>query len=182
MTSQVDYQWRLRPLMAQHGIYTAAELAPHLAEHGVRLSASQVWRLVTCKPERLNLRTLRNGSSDSVSERWAVARPRSSRSLRRSRRRSLPRCLGSPRRAPASGTASPVASGPATPLGDRRRCLRSPLVVDRRRAPAPGFRDIAGLGRAPGKEHSLICGRRSPGEGGCFAPHAFAVGMLVIER
>jgi DNA-binding Xre family transcriptional regulator len=58
MASQVDYKWRLRPLMAQHGIYTAAELAPYLAEHGVRLSASQVWRLVTGKPERLNLHTL----------------------------------------------------------------------------------------------------------------------------
>jgi DNA-binding Xre family transcriptional regulator len=58
MASQVDYEWRLRPLMARQGIYTAAELAPHLAEHGVRLSASQVWRLVTGKPERLNLHTL----------------------------------------------------------------------------------------------------------------------------
>ena len=58
MAGQVDYEWRLRPLMAQRGIYTAADLAPHLAEHGVRLSASQVWRLVTGKPERLNLHTL----------------------------------------------------------------------------------------------------------------------------
>ena len=58
MADRVDYEWRLRPLMAQRGIYTAAELAPHLAEHGVRLSASQVWRLVTGKPERLNLHTL----------------------------------------------------------------------------------------------------------------------------
>lgn len=58
MASEVDYGWRLRPLMAEHGIYTAGELAPHLAEHGVRLSASQVWRLVTGKPERLNLHTL----------------------------------------------------------------------------------------------------------------------------
>lgn len=40
------------------GIYTTAELAPYLAEHGVRLSASQVWRLVTGKPERLNVHTL----------------------------------------------------------------------------------------------------------------------------
>jgi DNA-binding Xre family transcriptional regulator len=55
---RVDYEWRLRLLMAQKGIYTAAELAPHLAEHGVRLSASQVWRLVTGKPERLNVHTL----------------------------------------------------------------------------------------------------------------------------
>jgi DNA-binding Xre family transcriptional regulator len=58
MTNQVDYVWRLRPLMAQREIYTAGELAPYLAEHGVRLSASQVWRLVTGKPERLNLHTL----------------------------------------------------------------------------------------------------------------------------
>ena len=58
MAQQVDYEWRLRPLMAQKGIYTATELAPHLTEHGVRLSASQVWRLVTGKPERLNLHTL----------------------------------------------------------------------------------------------------------------------------
>ena len=58
MANGVDYQWRLRPLLAQHGIYTASELAPVLAEHGVRLSASQVWRLVTGKPERLNLHTL----------------------------------------------------------------------------------------------------------------------------
>jgi DNA-binding Xre family transcriptional regulator len=58
MAHRVDYEWRLRPLMAQRGIFTAAELAPHLAEHGVRLSASQVWRLVTGKPERLNLHTL----------------------------------------------------------------------------------------------------------------------------
>ena len=58
MTNRVDYQWRLRPLLAQQGIYTAGELGPVLAEHGVRLSASQVWRLVTGKPERLNLHTL----------------------------------------------------------------------------------------------------------------------------
>lgn len=54
----LDYRWRLRELMAQHGIFTASELAPHLAAHGVRLSDSQVWRLVTGRPERLNLRAL----------------------------------------------------------------------------------------------------------------------------
>lgn len=53
-----DYRWALRERMAQHGIFTAKELAPHLAAHGVRLSDSQVWRLVTGRPERLNLRTL----------------------------------------------------------------------------------------------------------------------------
>jgi DNA-binding Xre family transcriptional regulator len=54
----LDYRWRLRELMAQRGIFTAAQLAPHLAGHGVRLSDSQVWRLVTGRPERLNLQVL----------------------------------------------------------------------------------------------------------------------------
>ena len=58
MARAIDYEWRLRPLMAQHGIYTASDLAPLLAEHGIRLSGSQVWRLLTGKPERLNLHTL----------------------------------------------------------------------------------------------------------------------------
>lgn len=54
----LDYRWRLRELMAQRGLFTASELAPHLCAHGVRLSDSQVWRLVTGRPERLNLRAL----------------------------------------------------------------------------------------------------------------------------
>jgi DNA-binding Xre family transcriptional regulator len=54
----VDYQWRLRVLMAERGMFKASDLAPRLAEHGVRLSDSQVWRLVTGRPERLNLRVL----------------------------------------------------------------------------------------------------------------------------
>jgi DNA-binding Xre family transcriptional regulator len=56
--SAVDYRWRLRELMAVRGFFTAHQLAPHLAAHGVRLSESQVWRLVTGRPERLNLRAL----------------------------------------------------------------------------------------------------------------------------
>lgn len=54
----VDYEWRLRVLMAERGMFKAADLAPRLAEHGIRLSDSQVWRLVTGRPERLNLRVL----------------------------------------------------------------------------------------------------------------------------
>jgi len=54
----VDYEWRLRLLMAEHGMFKATELAPRLAEHGIHLSDSQVWRLVTGRPERLNLRVL----------------------------------------------------------------------------------------------------------------------------
>ncbi len=54
----VDYEWRLRALMAEHGMFKATDLGPRLAEHGIRLSDSQVWRLVTGRPERLNLRVL----------------------------------------------------------------------------------------------------------------------------
>ncbi len=43
----VDYEWRLRLLMAEHGMFKASDLQPRLAEHGIELSASQVWRLVT---------------------------------------------------------------------------------------------------------------------------------------
>ena len=54
----VDYEWRLRLLMAEQGMFKSSDLTPRLAEHGIRLSDSQVWRLVTGRPERLNLRML----------------------------------------------------------------------------------------------------------------------------
>jgi DNA-binding Xre family transcriptional regulator len=58
MTLKLDYEWRLRPLLADRGIYTAPQLGPHLERYGIRLSDSQVYRLLTGKPERLNLRVL----------------------------------------------------------------------------------------------------------------------------
>jgi DNA-binding Xre family transcriptional regulator len=54
----VDYEWRLRLLMAEHGMFKASDLQPRLAEHGIELSGSQVWRMVSGRPERLNLRVL----------------------------------------------------------------------------------------------------------------------------
>lgn len=54
----VSYQWRLREVMAEHGMYATTELVPLLAERGIVLSASQVHRLVTSLPERLNLTVL----------------------------------------------------------------------------------------------------------------------------
>ena len=54
----VDYEWRLRLLMAEHGMFKASDLQPRLTEHGIELSSSQVWRMVTGRPERLNLRVL----------------------------------------------------------------------------------------------------------------------------
>ncbi len=56
--TEFDYEWRLRILLAERGIWSHNELIPLLAERSVRLSNTQVWRLVTGKPERLNLHTL----------------------------------------------------------------------------------------------------------------------------
>jgi DNA-binding Xre family transcriptional regulator len=54
----MDYEWRLRLVMAQAGMFKATDLTPKLAEHGLAFSESQVWRLVTGKPERLNMHVL----------------------------------------------------------------------------------------------------------------------------
>jgi DNA-binding Xre family transcriptional regulator len=54
----VHYSWRLREVMAAHGIWKTTELKPLLAERGVELSAAQVYRLATGTPERLSLATL----------------------------------------------------------------------------------------------------------------------------
>lgn len=58
MAKQIDYEWRLRILLAEKGIFNSKPLVALLAGHGIRLSDSQVWRLVTGKPERLSLRVL----------------------------------------------------------------------------------------------------------------------------
>ncbi|GAA4957020.1 DNA-binding Xre family transcriptional regulator [Nonomuraea thailandensis] len=58
MTGALDYRWRLREVMAARGMFSTTDLRPPLAERGVDLSASQVYRLVAEKPERLSLRTL----------------------------------------------------------------------------------------------------------------------------
>ena len=54
----LGYQWHLRQLMAQAGMFSTTDLIPLLAERGVELSAAQVYRLVSGTPERLSLRTL----------------------------------------------------------------------------------------------------------------------------
>ncbi len=54
----VGYTWRLRQVMAAHGLFSTTDLAPLLVERGVELSAAQVYRLVTAPPERLNMQVL----------------------------------------------------------------------------------------------------------------------------
>jgi DNA-binding Xre family transcriptional regulator len=44
--------------MAEHGMFATTDLMPLLGERGVTLSATQVYRLVTQPPERLNVKVL----------------------------------------------------------------------------------------------------------------------------
>jgi DNA-binding Xre family transcriptional regulator len=58
MARKLDYRWHLRQVMASRGMFQTTELAPLLAERGIHLSSSQVYRLVTERPERLSLKIL----------------------------------------------------------------------------------------------------------------------------
>lgn len=58
MKRDVDYQWRLAELMARHGMHNSTDLAPLLRERGIDLSPSQVYRIVTQKPERVSLQLM----------------------------------------------------------------------------------------------------------------------------
>ena len=58
MKRKVDYSWRLREVMAAHGMFHTTDLVPLLRDRGIDLSASQVHRMVTGKPERLSLMVL----------------------------------------------------------------------------------------------------------------------------
>lgn len=55
---RLNFHWNLRRLMAAHEMWKTTELIPLLRERGVELSASQVYRLVTDKPERLSMKVL----------------------------------------------------------------------------------------------------------------------------
>lgn len=58
MSGTTAYAWRLREVMASHGLWKTSDLGPLLTERGVVLSAAQVYRLAAQVPERLSLRTL----------------------------------------------------------------------------------------------------------------------------
>lgn len=58
MTANLDYRWHLREMMAQAGMHSTSTMGPLLAARSIQLSSSQVYRLVTEKPERLNLKVL----------------------------------------------------------------------------------------------------------------------------
>lgn len=54
----IGYEWRLREVMAAQGMFSTTKLVPLLAERGIHLSTSQVYRLAAEKPERLNMHVL----------------------------------------------------------------------------------------------------------------------------
>jgi hypothetical protein len=58
MTARLDYRWHLRQVMATRGMFATTDLLEPLAERGIRLSSSQVYRLVVDRPERLSLKIL----------------------------------------------------------------------------------------------------------------------------
>jgi DNA-binding Xre family transcriptional regulator len=58
MARKLDYRWNLRQVMASRGMFQTTDLIGPLAERQVRLSSSQVYRLVTERPERLSLKVL----------------------------------------------------------------------------------------------------------------------------
>jgi DNA-binding Xre family transcriptional regulator len=58
MDGRLDYRWHLRMVMADRGMFSTTDLIPPLAERGIALSSSQVYRLVVERPERLSLKIL----------------------------------------------------------------------------------------------------------------------------
>jgi DNA-binding Xre family transcriptional regulator len=58
MAAKLDYRWNLRQVMASRGMFATTDLISPLAERGVRLSPSQVYRLAAERPERLSLKIL----------------------------------------------------------------------------------------------------------------------------
>jgi DNA-binding Xre family transcriptional regulator len=58
MTRRLGYKWNLRQVMAGRGMFATTDLIGPLAQRRIRLSSSQVYRLVAERPERLSLKVL----------------------------------------------------------------------------------------------------------------------------
>ena len=58
MARKLDYRWHLRQVMAASGMFATTDLIEPFAARGIRLSSSQVYRLVAERPERLSLKIL----------------------------------------------------------------------------------------------------------------------------
>ena len=58
MKGKLDYRWNLRHVMAQNNMFSTTDLLAPLAERNIKLSTSQVYRLVVERPERLSRKVL----------------------------------------------------------------------------------------------------------------------------
>ena len=58
MKREIEYRWRARELMAQHGMRNTRELVGPLRERGITLSESQIYRLVGQSLERISFQLL----------------------------------------------------------------------------------------------------------------------------
>jgi DNA-binding Xre family transcriptional regulator len=82
MAARLDYKWHLRQVMASRGMFQTTDLIGPLADREITLSSSQVYRLVTERPERLSLKILMalldilDCSIDDLIEPVAVDQPR----------------------------------------------------------------------------------------------------------
>jgi Cro/C1-type HTH DNA-binding domain len=56
VAGKLDYRWQLRQVMAARGMFATTDLIEPLAQRGIGLSCSQVYRLVVERPERLSLK------------------------------------------------------------------------------------------------------------------------------
>ena len=68
MTRRLDYQWNLRQVMAGRGMFATTDLISPLAQRKIRLSSSQVYRLVAERPERLSLKDILDCTIDDLIE------------------------------------------------------------------------------------------------------------------
>jgi len=55
---EIEYEWRIRELMARQRMKSSTDLVEPLRERGITLSASQVYRLVAQDPERIAFKVL----------------------------------------------------------------------------------------------------------------------------
>jgi DNA-binding Xre family transcriptional regulator len=58
MPRKLDYRWHLRQVMASRGMFATTDLTEPLAQRGIHLSSSQIYRLVVERPERPSLKIL----------------------------------------------------------------------------------------------------------------------------
>ena len=81
MAAKLDYRWHLRQVMAARGMFSTTDLLAPLAERRIKLSTSQIYRLVVERPERLSLKILMalldilDCTMDDLIEPVAVAQP-----------------------------------------------------------------------------------------------------------